>query len=163
MQWPSLSLHSLCFKVYFIGYEYCHSCFLLVSICVVYLFPALFQLQESCDYLDRGQPTSSFSRKGPSTIQKIKEALGFMRNQHFEVTLQAVVVQWLERQLGVREKLATQVRWGPPLPRPVLSSGPLTKKCGDSSDRKKPLPLLQHYVPPWRDKHVLWMGQGSQC
>uniref|UniRef100_A0A2I3HQM8 Transcription elongation factor SPT6 n=1 Tax=Nomascus leucogenys TaxID=61853 RepID=A0A2I3HQM8_NOMLE len=27
----------------------------------------------------------SFSRKGPSTIQKIKEALGFMRNQHFEV------------------------------------------------------------------------------
>uniref|UniRef100_A0A452G210 Transcription elongation factor SPT6 n=1 Tax=Capra hircus TaxID=9925 RepID=A0A452G210_CAPHI len=42
-------------------------------------------LQESCDYLDRGQPTSSFSRKGPSTIQKIKEALGFMRNQHFEV------------------------------------------------------------------------------
>ncbi|KAK1331408.1 hypothetical protein QTO34_009362 [Cnephaeus nilssonii] len=42
-------------------------------------------LQESCDYLDRGQPASSFSRKGPSTIQKIKEALGFMRNQHFEV------------------------------------------------------------------------------
>uniref|UniRef100_A0A452QK89 Transcription elongation factor SPT6 n=1 Tax=Ursus americanus TaxID=9643 RepID=A0A452QK89_URSAM len=42
-------------------------------------------LQECCDYLDRGQPTSSFSRKGPSTIQKIKEALGFMRNQHFEV------------------------------------------------------------------------------
>uniref|UniRef100_A0A9L0R886 Transcription elongation factor SPT6 n=1 Tax=Equus caballus TaxID=9796 RepID=A0A9L0R886_HORSE len=42
-------------------------------------------LQESCDYLDRGQPTSTFSRKGPSTIQKIKEALGFMRNQHFEV------------------------------------------------------------------------------
>ncbi|ELV12097.1 Transcription elongation factor SPT6 [Tupaia chinensis] len=43
------------------------------------------RFQESCDYLDRGQPTSSFSRKGPSTIQKIKEALGFMRNQHFEV------------------------------------------------------------------------------
>lgn len=42
-------------------------------------------LQDSCDYLDRGQPTSSFSRKGPSTVQKIKEALGFMRNQHFEV------------------------------------------------------------------------------
>uniref|UniRef100_A0A7M4G146 Transcription elongation factor SPT6 n=1 Tax=Crocodylus porosus TaxID=8502 RepID=A0A7M4G146_CROPO len=41
-------------------------------------------LQESCDYLDRGQ-ASSFSRKGPSTIQKIKEALNFMRNQHFEV------------------------------------------------------------------------------
>uniref|UniRef100_A0A670JS76 SPT6 homolog, histone chaperone and transcription elongation factor n=1 Tax=Podarcis muralis TaxID=64176 RepID=A0A670JS76_PODMU len=42
-------------------------------------------LQESADYLDRGQASSSFSRKGPSTIQKIKEALNFMRNQHFEV------------------------------------------------------------------------------
>uniref|UniRef100_A0A674ITX0 Transcription elongation factor SPT6 n=1 Tax=Terrapene triunguis TaxID=2587831 RepID=A0A674ITX0_9SAUR len=42
-------------------------------------------LQESSDYLDRGQTSSSFSRKGPSTIQKIKEALNFMRNQHFEV------------------------------------------------------------------------------
>uniref|UniRef100_A0A8C6V810 Transcription elongation factor SPT6 n=1 Tax=Naja naja TaxID=35670 RepID=A0A8C6V810_NAJNA len=41
-------------------------------------------LQESSDYLDRGQSSSSFSRKGPSTIQKIKEALNFMRNQHFE-------------------------------------------------------------------------------
>eukprot|EP00069_Balaena_mysticetus_P000124 bmy_00116T0 len=58
-------------------------------------------LQESCDYLDRGQPTSSFSRKGPSTIQKIKEALGFMRNQHFEVAPQALVAHWLELQLGV--------------------------------------------------------------
>lgn len=51
-------------------------------------------LQESCDYLDRGQPTSSFSRKGPSTIQKIKEALGFMRNQHFEVVPQALVAHF---------------------------------------------------------------------
>ncbi|KAM3854892.1 LOW QUALITY PROTEIN: transcription elongation factor SPT6 [Vipera latastei] len=42
-------------------------------------------LQESSDYLDHGQSSSSFSRKGPSTIQKIKEALNFMRNQHFEV------------------------------------------------------------------------------
>uniref|UniRef100_A0A8C5RCP7 SPT6 homolog, histone chaperone and transcription elongation factor n=1 Tax=Laticauda laticaudata TaxID=8630 RepID=A0A8C5RCP7_LATLA len=43
-------------------------------------------LQESSDYLDRNQSSSSsFSRKGPSTIQKIKEALNFMRNQHFEV------------------------------------------------------------------------------
>ncbi|XP_029401986.1 transcription elongation factor SPT6 [Mus pahari] len=49
--------------------------------------PERFQVRnhDSCDYLDRGQPTSSFSRKGPSTVQKIKEALGFMRNQHFEV------------------------------------------------------------------------------
>uniref|UniRef100_A0A670YW18 SPT6 homolog, histone chaperone and transcription elongation factor n=1 Tax=Pseudonaja textilis TaxID=8673 RepID=A0A670YW18_PSETE len=46
--------------------------------------PALLP-QESSDYLDRGQSSSSFSRKGPSTIQKIKEALNFMRNQHFEV------------------------------------------------------------------------------
>ena len=39
---PSFSLfHSLCFKIYFIWYEYCYSCFLLVSICVEYLFPAL--------------------------------------------------------------------------------------------------------------------------
>ena len=30
-----------------------------------------------------------------------------MRNQHFEVAPQALLVQWLERQLGVREKLAT--------------------------------------------------------
>ena len=36
-----VSFHSLCFKVYFIGYEYCYSCFLLVSICMEYLFPAL--------------------------------------------------------------------------------------------------------------------------
>ena len=36
-----VSFHSFCFKVYFIGYEYCHSCFLLVSICVIHLFPAL--------------------------------------------------------------------------------------------------------------------------
>ena len=36
-----VSFHSLCFKVYFIGYEYCYSCFLLVSIWVKYLFPAL--------------------------------------------------------------------------------------------------------------------------
>ena len=44
-------------------------------------------LQESTDYLDRGT-TTNFSRKGPSTIAKIKEALNFMRNQQFEVQLQ---------------------------------------------------------------------------
>ncbi|XP_055514099.1 transcription elongation factor SPT6 isoform X2 [Leucoraja erinacea] len=42
-------------------------------------------LQESSEYLERGQGISNFSRKGPATIQKIKEALNFMRNQHFEV------------------------------------------------------------------------------
>lgn len=41
-------------------------------------------IQESTDYLDRGT-TTNFSRKGPSTIAKIKEALNFMRNQLFEV------------------------------------------------------------------------------
>lgn len=41
-------------------------------------------VQESTDYLDRGT-TTNFSRKGPSTIAKIKEALNFMRNQLFEV------------------------------------------------------------------------------
>ena len=35
------SFHSLCFKIYFILYEYCYSFFLLVSIWVEYLFPAL--------------------------------------------------------------------------------------------------------------------------
>lgn len=49
------------------------------------LFPvSLLTKQESTDYLDRGT-TTNFSRKGPSTIAKIKEALNFMRNQHFEV------------------------------------------------------------------------------
>lgn len=70
------------------------------QVTVLLLFLFFFWLQESCDYLDRGQPTSSFSRKGPSTIQKIKEALGFMRNQHFEVAPQAIMVPWLEIQLG---------------------------------------------------------------
>jgi len=36
-----VSFHSLCFKVYFIWYEYCYSCFLLVPICMENLFPAL--------------------------------------------------------------------------------------------------------------------------
>lgn len=49
----------------------------------IYLF-LLCTYQESTDYLDRGT-TTNFSRKGPSTIAKIKEALNFMRNQHFEV------------------------------------------------------------------------------
>ena len=34
-----VSFHSLCFKVCFIWYEYCYSCFLLVSICMEYLSP----------------------------------------------------------------------------------------------------------------------------
>uniref|UniRef100_UPI0034C6DEEA SPT6 n=1 Tax=Homo sapiens TaxID=9606 RepID=UPI0034C6DEEA len=46
------------------------------------------ELEEEADWIYRNAfatPTISLSRKGPSTIQKIKEALGFMRNQHFEV------------------------------------------------------------------------------
>ena len=36
-----VSFHGLFFKVCFIGYEYCYSCYLSVSICMKYLFPAL--------------------------------------------------------------------------------------------------------------------------
>lgn len=56
------------------------SCFLLDLSLVKTFSP----IQESTDYLDRGT-TTNFSRKGPSTIAKIKEALNFMRNQLFEV------------------------------------------------------------------------------
>lgn len=45
--------------------------------------------QESADYLERGTSTN-FSRQGPSTIAKIKEALNFMRNQQFEVFLETL-------------------------------------------------------------------------
>ena len=31
-------LYGLCFKVYFVWYEYCNSCFLIISICMKYLF-----------------------------------------------------------------------------------------------------------------------------
>ena len=40
-----VSSHGLYFKAYFIWYEYCYSCFLLVSICMEYLFPALVQTE----------------------------------------------------------------------------------------------------------------------
>lgn len=50
----------------------------------LFYFCFLCSEQESTDYLDRGT-TTNFSRKGPSTIAKIKEALNFMRNQQFEV------------------------------------------------------------------------------
>ncbi|XP_061104360.1 transcription elongation factor SPT6 [Conger conger] len=60
-------------------------------------------MQESTDYLDRGQ-TSSFSRKGPSTIQKIKEALNFMRNQHFEVPFIAFYrKEYVEPELNIND------------------------------------------------------------
>ena len=39
-----VSFHSLYFKVYFFWREYCYSWFLLVSICMKYLFPALQSL-----------------------------------------------------------------------------------------------------------------------
>ncbi|XP_069040225.1 transcription elongation factor SPT6 [Lepisosteus oculatus] len=60
-------------------------------------------MQESSDYLDRGS-TSSFSRKGPSTIQKIKEALNFMRNQHFEVPFIAFYrKEYVEPELNIND------------------------------------------------------------
>ncbi|NWR80929.1 SPT6H factor, partial [Centropus unirufus] len=61
-------------------------------------------LQESSDYLDRGQASSSFGRKGPSTIQKIKEALNFMRNQHFEVPFIAFYrKEYVEPELNIND------------------------------------------------------------
>ncbi|XP_046892038.1 transcription elongation factor SPT6-like [Hypomesus transpacificus] len=60
-------------------------------------------MQENTDYLDRG-PTTNFSRKGPSTIQKIKEALNFMRNQHFEVPFIAFYrKEYVEPELNIND------------------------------------------------------------
>ena len=36
-----ISCYSLCFKIYFVWYKYCYSSFLLVSICMKYLFHPL--------------------------------------------------------------------------------------------------------------------------
>ena len=33
-------LYNLCFKVYFVWYEYCNSCFLVISVCMKYLLPS---------------------------------------------------------------------------------------------------------------------------
>ncbi|XP_053313046.1 transcription elongation factor SPT6 [Spea bombifrons] len=61
-------------------------------------------LQESNDYLERGQVGTSFSRKGPSTIQKIREALNFMRNQHFEVPFIAFYrKEYVEPELNIND------------------------------------------------------------
>uniref|UniRef100_A0A8C7N0I6 Transcription elongation factor SPT6 n=1 Tax=Oncorhynchus kisutch TaxID=8019 RepID=A0A8C7N0I6_ONCKI len=60
-------------------------------------------MQESTDYLDRGA-TTNFSRKGPSTIAKIKEALNFMRNQHFEVPFIAFYrKEYVEPELNIND------------------------------------------------------------
>uniref|UniRef100_A0A671QEK1 Transcription elongation factor SPT6 n=1 Tax=Sinocyclocheilus anshuiensis TaxID=1608454 RepID=A0A671QEK1_9TELE len=60
-------------------------------------------MQESTDYLDRGTATN-FSRKGPSTIAKIKEALNFMRNQHFEVPFIAFYrKEYVEPELNIND------------------------------------------------------------
>ncbi|XP_038670173.1 transcription elongation factor SPT6 [Scyliorhinus canicula] len=61
-------------------------------------------LQESSEYLERGQGVSNFSRKGPATIQKIKEALNFMRNQHFEVPFIAFYrKEYVEPELNIND------------------------------------------------------------
>ncbi|TNM85156.1 hypothetical protein fugu_009334 [Takifugu bimaculatus] len=60
-------------------------------------------MQESTDYLDRGT-TTNFSRKGPSTIAKIKEALNFMRNQLFEVPFIAFYrKEYVEPELNIND------------------------------------------------------------
>uniref|UniRef100_W5KF28 Transcription elongation factor SPT6 n=1 Tax=Astyanax mexicanus TaxID=7994 RepID=W5KF28_ASTMX len=60
-------------------------------------------MQESTDYLDRGT-TTNFSRRGPSTIAKIKEALNFMRNQHFEVPFIAFYrKEYVEPELNIND------------------------------------------------------------
>uniref|UniRef100_A0A8D3CLP5 SPT6 homolog, histone chaperone and transcription elongation factor n=1 Tax=Scophthalmus maximus TaxID=52904 RepID=A0A8D3CLP5_SCOMX len=60
-------------------------------------------MQESTDYLDRGT-TTNFSRKGPSTIAKIKEALNFMRNQQFEVPFIAFYrKEYVEPELNIND------------------------------------------------------------
>ena len=38
-----VSYNTLCFKVYFVWYEYCYSSFLMISICVKYLLQYLLQ------------------------------------------------------------------------------------------------------------------------
>ncbi|KAA8586830.1 hypothetical protein FQN60_000666, partial [Etheostoma spectabile] len=61
------------------------------------------RFQESTDYLDRGT-TTNFSRKGPSTIAKIKEALNFMRNQQFEVPFIAFYrKEYVEPELNIND------------------------------------------------------------
>ncbi|XP_069767322.1 transcription elongation factor SPT6 isoform X2 [Narcine bancroftii] len=61
-------------------------------------------LQESSEYLERGQGISNFSRKGPATIQKIKEALNFLRNQHFEVPFIAFYrKEYVEPELNIND------------------------------------------------------------
>ena len=49
-----VSFHGLYFKIYFIWYEYCYSCFLLVSICMKYLFPALHFLSVCVPWFEVG-------------------------------------------------------------------------------------------------------------
>ncbi|XP_063297748.1 protein adenylyltransferase SelO, mitochondrial-like [Pelobates fuscus] len=61
-------------------------------------------LQESTDYLERGQVGATFSRKGPSTIQKIREALNFMRNPHFGVPFIAFYrKEYVEPELNIND------------------------------------------------------------
>uniref|UniRef100_A0A8C5F9L4 SPT6 homolog, histone chaperone and transcription elongation factor n=1 Tax=Gadus morhua TaxID=8049 RepID=A0A8C5F9L4_GADMO len=58
---------------------------------------------QDTDYLERG-PTTNFSRKGPSMIAKIKEALNFMRNQHFEVPFIAFYrKEYVEPELNIND------------------------------------------------------------
>lgn len=73
-----------------------------------------------------------------------------MRNQHFEVALQALMAHWLEIPLGMREKVAP-CEMGSPL----LSSGvvPWLKSVrtkGHPGDQENPhSTCLQRHLPPW--------------
>lgn len=49
-----------------------------------------------------------------------------MRNQHFEVALEALVAHWLEIQLGGKGKIAPKSDKEPPSS--ILSSGPLIQE-----------------------------------
>ncbi|XP_051786507.1 transcription elongation factor SPT6 [Erpetoichthys calabaricus] len=61
-------------------------------------------IQDSLDYLERGSSGSNFSRKGPSTIQKIKEALNFMKVQQFEVPFIAFYrKEYVEPELNIND------------------------------------------------------------
>ncbi|CAB1348966.1 unnamed protein product [Coregonus sp. 'balchen'] len=63
---------------------------------------SIFEIYEPSEL--ESSPTTTFSRKGPSTIQKIKEALNFMRNQHFEVPFIAFYrKEYVEPELNIND------------------------------------------------------------
>ena len=89
-----VSFHSLCLKVYFIWYEYCYSCFLLVSICMEYLFPAL-HFQSVCPLFWGGSSLVAQRVKHLSTIQEIQlQSLGWEDPLEKEMAIHSRTVAW---------------------------------------------------------------------